>query len=297
MNKKIAFTTVLDDKYIKGFFITLNSILIASENFNYDVVILDWGDLSNFNKNQIKNFYKNVKFKKVNKSKYENFKYDNTYRTWQYNCNYRFDIFLMEEYDRIVFFDCDIIFQLDCEEILKYDVDFGACAAIENSISQINSNIGFVAGLMSIGKKYINQKTFDSLMEIAYKDPLPDKTKFNTNLWVSDEPILNNYFLDKITWLPNEFNMILAKTKYEEIHKKINYHFCGNNKPWFSGGVKEKFSKYVFQCLLHTSKSQVKVDLILKKMINLCNIQIENLKLKDIYIEDLKDIIKPSHIE
>jgi lipopolysaccharide biosynthesis glycosyltransferase len=90
---KIAFTTVLDDKYMIGFLVTFNSMLRASKNFNYDVVILEWGDLSDENKKIIKSLYDKVYFKKINTHLYENHKYDETWRTWTYNCNYRFDIF------------------------------------------------------------------------------------------------------------------------------------------------------------------------------------------------------------
>ena len=57
---KIAFTTVLDDKYLSGFLITLNSMLRSSKNFNYDVIVLEWGELSDESKEVIRSLYDKV---------------------------------------------------------------------------------------------------------------------------------------------------------------------------------------------------------------------------------------------
>jgi lipopolysaccharide biosynthesis glycosyltransferase len=228
---KIAFTTTLDDNYLLGFLITLNSILRVSKNFNYDLVIFEWGSLSDESKSTIKQLYNKVIFKKINSKLYENHEFDDTFRKWTYNCNYRFDIFTMTEYDRVVFFDCDMIFQIDVDEILKYDVDFGASFLGDGRISQIDNRDGFDAGLMTIGKKYLNDKTRDELIKIA-NSPAPYCENLKTQKWFGNEPILNNYFLDKMVFLPENFNKIVSQVKKSELKEKNNYQFTGNIKPW-----------------------------------------------------------------
>ena len=50
---KVGLVTTLDDKYITGFLLTLNSLLNSSPNFNYDIIILEWGELSQKSKDLI----------------------------------------------------------------------------------------------------------------------------------------------------------------------------------------------------------------------------------------------------
>jgi len=263
---KIAFTTVLDDKYLAGFLLTLNSILENSPNFNYDIVILEWGDLSDNSKEVIKKLYKNVIFKMVDVDLYKNYDYDETFRKWTYNCNYRFDIFTLTEYDRVVFFDSDMIFEVDMEELLSYDVDFGASGKREiGRIPQIGDRKGFDAGVVTIGKKYLNQETRNELIKIANL-PAPYDNEVKTNKWVSDEPILNTYFLDKITWLPENFNFLISQVTDDKIKTPKNYHFVGHNKPWYGNTLNKQFDNSVF-FFLQKNVGNLMMRIILKKIL------------------------------
>jgi lipopolysaccharide biosynthesis glycosyltransferase len=262
---KIAFTTVLDDKYLAGFLLTLNSILENSPKFNYDIIILEWGDLSDESKNIIKKLYKNVIFKMVDVDLYKNHKYDETFRKWTYNCNYRFDIFTFTEYDKIIFFDSDMIFEVDMEELLSYNVDFGASGKREiGRIPQIGDRKGFDAGVMIIGKKYLNQETRNELIKIA-NSAAPYDNEVKTNKWVSDEPILNTYFLDKITWLPEKFNFLILEVTDIKIKTPNNHHFVGHNKPWYGDTINEQYDNFVF-FYLQKNLGNLKMKIILKKM-------------------------------
>jgi lipopolysaccharide biosynthesis glycosyltransferase len=280
---KIAFTTVLDDKYLPGFLITFNSILRCSKNFNYDVIILEWGDLSDENKQVIQSLYDKVQFRFVDKELYKEHSYDETHRIWTYNCNYRFDIFTFVEYDRVVFFDCDMIFQIDVSELLEYDVDFGACAAQIGGVQQINRELGFDGGLMSVGKKYLNKETRAELLKIA-ELPAPYEKNLNSTKWVSDEPILNTYFLDKMTWLPDKFNFLIAKLDNVIINTPNNYQFAGHNKPWHSNILSEQFCPHVIESISNTTSGFYITKIVLAKLLRLFNKEMQNLKEKQIDI-------------
>lgn len=243
---RVCFTTVLNDKFLKGFLITLNSIITSNPNFNYDIVIFEWGELSDNSKNLILKLYNKVFFKKVECELYKNHQYDNTWRNWTYNCNYRFDIFLLDEYDKVVFFDSDIIFELKFDDILKQNFDFGVCDSGEGNMYQFKGDKNFNAGFLVIGKKYINKKTREDLIRIAESQP-PQETVLNTKYWTSDQPILNNYFADKATWLPNEYNFPIHMLNHETIKTPKNYHFSGPNKPWDSDKLEEQFTFFFFK--------------------------------------------------
>jgi lipopolysaccharide biosynthesis glycosyltransferase len=293
MSKKIAFTTVLDDKYLSGFLITLNSILESSKKFNYDVVILEWGELSEESKDIIYKLYPKVIFRMVDIESYKNHEYDETWRIWTYNCNYRFDIFTFTEYDRVVFFDSDMIFEIDIDEILKYDVDFGSCEGHKNGIVQIGGRTGFDGGLMTIGKKYLSPNVKKHLIEIA-NSPAPHDENVKTNKWVSDEPILNTYFLDKIYWLPDKFNFVTSKVDNSNINNPNNYQFTGHNKPWYGEKIEEKFSKFTIESFnKNTNNKPVLVNLIIKKLLIKCKKQIDSLLLKGIDISKYSNRISP----
>lgn len=280
---RVAFTTVLDNKYLVGFLITLNSMLRVSKDFDYDIIILEWGELSNISKEVILKLYNKVYFKKVNCELYQNQEYDDTWRKWTYNCNYRFDIFTLDQYDRVVFFDSDIIFEIDVNELLKYDVDFGACGAGLGRVTQIGDIEGFDGGIMSIGKKYLNKQTRDELIKIA-NSPAPNDKSIKTNKWVSDEPILNTYFLDKITWLPEEFNFLVSKADNVNIKRSNNYQFTGYNKPWYSNKLEEQFNEFAFDCIKKNDKTFM-TKIVLRKIVNKYNFEVQDLLLKNIDIK------------
>lgn len=293
---KIAFTTVLDDKYLPGFLVTMNSILRRNKNFNYDVIVLDWGELSEESKKVMKSLYSNLYFREVDKDLYRTHVYDETHRVWTYNCNYRFDIFTFTEYDRVVFFDCDMIFQSPIDELLNWDVDFGACAAQKNGVSQINREIGFDGGLMSVGKKYLNLETRDALLDIATQ-PAPDDVYIHTNLWVSDEPILNTHFLDKMVWLPEKFNFLIAKLDRKTIEEANNLQFAGHNKPWYGTTTADRFSKHAVNSIIENTNSYCLAAIIIKKMLKLFESEVKALKEKNIDIYQYTGKIQPFYEE
>jgi lipopolysaccharide biosynthesis glycosyltransferase len=280
---KVGFVTTLDDRYMSGFFITLNSILKNSKNFNHDIVIFEWGNLSEENKKIIQNFYNKIIFKKIETDLYDNYLFDDTYRKWTYNCNYRFDIFTLDEYDRVVFFDCDMIFEVDMEELLSYDVDFGVSGKREaGKTPQIGNKPAFNAGFMSIGKKYLGKHIRQDLIDISRMDA-PEEESIKTRKWISDEPIINTYFLDKATFLPKKYNLIISEIKNADFQTKNNYHFTGHNKPWYSKNLKQQFSPYSLEQIAKNNNPFL-VKVITQKLINLVHIEVDELLKKDINI-------------
>lgn len=289
--QKVAFTATLDDKYMQGFLVTFSSMLRSSKNFNYDVIIFEWGQLSDKNKAVIKSLYDKVIFKMVDIKLYESHNFDDTYRKWTYNCNYRFDIFALEEYDRVVFFDADMIFQIDVDEVLAYDIDFGACPLGKGVVSQIGDRIGFDAGFMTIGKKYLSKQVRQELIDIANSPP-PVENHFNTQSWFGNEPILNTYFLDKMVWLPIRFDLVVSETMLEHLKVKNNFQFTGHNKPWYGTSYEEQFSAYALKKIT-TNNGKLLSRIIFQKIIFAYQSEVEALKEKGINIFDFTSTLKP----
>lgn len=247
---KVAFTTTLDDEYFQGFLYTFSSILKNTPDFNYDLIILEWGNLSDQNKEIIKKLYSAVYFKSIQTEKYKNYEFDSRFRTWNYNCNYRFDIFLID-YDLVVYFDCDFLFEISAHELIKHEVDFGACEMPNKKFDpQINSSKIFNAGLMVIGKKYLKEDTKNCLLEIANNNP------HKTKKWTGNQPILNRYFLDKITWLPINYNLISEDISIKSFLQKNNYHFVGKHKPW-NKNLNFKYDKHILNCIANNNNGNI----------------------------------------
>jgi len=243
---KNCIATILDDKYLAGFLLTLFSITQSTKNIDFDIIVLEWGELSDESRDKIAKVYDKVIYKRIDTNLYDKCFYDSTWREWTYNCNYRFDIFVLEQYDKVLFFDCDIIFQIDLSDMLAHDVDFGACPANPRKVSQTNKIDGFGGGLLLVGKKYLNNDTRMKLIELALSKPLEDEN-LNTDKWISDEPILNVYFHNKVTFLPESYNLEITKLTSEKMKHKNNYHFVGHNKPWYGERMDERFDSFIFK--------------------------------------------------
>jgi lipopolysaccharide biosynthesis glycosyltransferase len=275
---KLALATTLDDRYMRGFLLTFNSILSCTENFNYDLIVLDWGKLSDLNKKIINKLYDKVIFKKVDTKSYENHKFDDVFRQWNYNCNYRFDIFTLE-YDKIIYFDCDMLFEISVNEIFKYDFDFGACQMPNyTSYDQVDGNKIFNAGLMLVGSKFLNENTKKKLIDIANTKPKMYKD------WTGNQPILNKYFLDKMDWLPNHYNFLSEDLTVNFLSQKINYHFIGKNKPW---NLDRKYDQYIIS-QISKNNNIILSRMIYKSIDEKFDNQILSLKEKGIDLDKLK---------
>ena len=264
-SKEIAFCTVLDDKYIEGAKVSLYTLLQSNHDFNYDLKILDWGDLSNKNKNILYKIYKNIEFIPVITKDYNLCLFGEQMRKWNYNCNYRFDMFLLSNYRKVVFFDCDFYFQANLKNILNKNVNIAAVQSKKEYIPQINNDKCFSAGFMIVGEKYLNIETRDSLIKLSLT-PAPE-SNLNTILWSSDEPILNNFFIDDVTYIGKKYNTLIYNFDLQVLKNKHNLHFNGVNKPWNSKDIRDVFDSYSLRFFLTkfgTAKGLLELTKILK---------------------------------
>jgi lipopolysaccharide biosynthesis glycosyltransferase len=169
--------------------------------------------------------------------------FDTKYRLWEYNCAYRFDLFLIKGYEKIVYFDSDIIFQNNIENFISPDIEFGA--ARRTHINQIEGRKGFNAGLMVLDEKYLLEDTKTKLLKIYNSQPPLDKNVLSRK-WVGNEPIFNTYFLDKkIAWLPKQINCCTDEITPDVDINVTNLHFIGSKKPWQSNKLKEQFDSHI----------------------------------------------------
>lgn len=294
---KKALVTLLDDNYLPGGLITINSLVNSSPNLDCEIIIFEWGTLSESSKKLLKKVYNNITFKSVNKDLYNNCKYNEQWRVWTYNCNYRFDIFTLTEYDKIIFFDCDILFNINIEEVFQKTCRFAACPASKHQVKQINREVGFEGGLLLIDKVFLNEKTRNDLIDISLSTP-PEDPYIKNRKWESDEPILNTYFLNKILnrskfdWLEEKYNFLLDRLTPDSFKSAKNYQFIGHNKPWYGNTLEEQFDYYILH-KVRQKNSKFMVNVIFSKILHLYKVEVDKLRKLDIDIYKYTGKIKP----
>ena len=225
-NKKLCVGT-LNLEYLDGAIAFFNSLLYNNKQFNIPFLIYVWDD---HDYSVLTKLYSNIQFKKINLNIQDNVK--NKFREWKYNVFVKLELFKEIDYDRIYFFDFDIIVNSNIEKFFSFECDFGAIKAPLCSYKYLfNVENYFDAGVLIVGKKYINNETYSTLKELSVKRE-----------WAGNEPLLNDFFYNKTTFLCKEYNTLTVDT-INNINDSSIFQFVGAQKPWHKGTFSKKFTK------------------------------------------------------
>jgi lipopolysaccharide biosynthesis glycosyltransferase len=209
-------------------------------------VVIEEEEITQENKNKILDIYPGTEFKCVDRDYSYNHKFKR--RKWAINPANRFDIFTLP-YDRIVFFDADMIVCKCVEELFQLPVKFGAVyhpnpdgshskTLVPNSKFLKNMNYDFAksfnAGVMVISKDFLTKKTQDELFEV-YK--MAD--------WLGNQGPLNFYFNKQVTLLSSNFFVSTPFINESNIISGKIFHYAGERKPWLttSNNIEDNFDK------------------------------------------------------
>ena len=170
---------------------------------------------------------------------------------------YSLDVFGLDEYDRVLFCDSDVLFVEDVSELFQSDNELCACGErtwytdqtrdpqthriLDKASHATEAPPAFNAGLLSIGKPLLNKTVKQRLLD-----------EMTPELWQSgqahhtDQLILNRVFADRIHILPAPYNFLLLH--HDAILRKENttvdqakvIHFNGAPKPWETGEAMRK---------------------------------------------------------
>jgi lipopolysaccharide biosynthesis glycosyltransferase len=233
-----AIVMLVDDNSFLGACVTIYSIKEYAK-LNYDLIVYTWNKLSQDNRKNLLKINDKIIFKNIPQSDYNNCKFGKLPRVWDYNCAFRFEIFTLSEYKKILYIDCDFLVQNDITQLFKHKCSFGAVKAAEDYMAQGNKH--FNAGLLLIDNVYLDRKVKEELIAINLK---PAPTFNNSREWISDEPVLNTYFKE-VKYLKKKFNYLVTSLEIDEIDNN-NYHFNGTVKPWQT----DTFYKAYNECFL-----------------------------------------------
>jgi lipopolysaccharide biosynthesis glycosyltransferase len=210
----VIFATVCSDNYVLLLTKLIKSILHHNENFNYEFYVFHDYTLTDDAKIELIKHYNNFVFKKIDEEEYK--KYRKFTRKF-----YSIESFNIDT-DKVIFLDADMICLKNLDELINIDCDFGA--VIEN-----RRKCDFNAGMMVIGKKYLNNKTYIDLLTVDHE---------NINRFGNDQKIFNNYFNnEKLTKLNNKFNVLASEVDFVNYNDIVFLHYI--YKPNLENGIKQ----------------------------------------------------------
>lgn len=243
----IALTTTITNNYIPALLVLINSIY-ENTTKEFDFVVFEEEPILKENK-LLFNKFKNIFFKPYDSS-IPVVKHDGR-RKWNINPNNRFSIFKLNQYDKIIFLDSDMICLSNIDEIIDTNVSFGAVyhpypdGLQSNNLTEYSTlyknykfNNSFNAGLMIIGKEHLNDNTINELIDISRQSE-----------WLGNQGPLNVYFNNKVTLLPDNYFLSTPLIKNKDLNNIKFLHFGGDKKPWLTNSmdIYDNYSDFVIR--------------------------------------------------
>jgi len=233
MYTEVQLASTLNKQYLPGARAFLRS-LVKHNKINYLYNFFIFEDITNIDKESLKLIYPHINFIEINKEEYAYYNTNDIFRNWGFNCFNRFEIFTLQ-CKKLIFFDLDMIVLHSLEELFASDVRFGSVEIESFGRLDHPTRRMFDGGLMVISEEFLTHKTKDKLIEIS-----------KLKQWSSDEPVLNLFFEDVITFLPKKYNIL----SYEYGKHRNNcsmLQYVGAKKPWAGNAIQDVFDEYVIK--------------------------------------------------
>jgi lipopolysaccharide biosynthesis glycosyltransferase len=223
---------VLTSDYIKGAETFFKSLIYNNPKFNLTFYIFSNDETKLL---CLKKIYSKIIFKKYNTSNYKNIKIFNKHRSWNYDVFAKLEMFKLK-HEKVIYFDFDILVNGKINNLIKEKCSFGACQIDYNFNKDITSNKNyFNAGVLVIGKKYLNLETYQKLLELCLQQE-----------WPGNELLLNVFFNTNVFFINNKYNNCTG----DKINLKSNIiHFIGSKKPWHGNKLNDQFDRFILQKL------------------------------------------------
>jgi hypothetical protein len=251
--KKMAIATVTSPSFVPGTLVLIHSFLKRNSWFNGDIVIITEG-LKPGQADLFRNF-PNISFRNPG---------NNLLLCLASLCNalpayckrrkwfYSIEVFNLKGYDKVFFFDSDMLVVSDLFEIMMLPDDLMACSDLVAHAGKVRDRVSFVrkpisdfigdgaflgksfnAGFIAIGGKYLNESTYEGLIRLVHKRVFENIRTHNT-----DQVVYNLYFDGLVSLLPVGYNFVLSKaidlfaTKRIKPGEEKILHYTGSYKPW-----------------------------------------------------------------
>lgn len=193
----------MNDSFAEYFLVLLYSIRKYNPDLRVEILVLHspiLSQLSEDNKRRILRIDPTVQFRSVNEQPYERFFSVTPERL--HAALLKLEVFTLNEYDRVIFLDSDMLCLGDLSPLLYLDVAFAAVPAgkdramKERVADTFQRRVGFNSGVMIIGKDHLDGRTYRKLINSRLA-PCP----------TADQDILMRFFrFRKIFCLDHRYN-------------------------------------------------------------------------------------------
>lgn len=241
---KYAFVTVLStNNYYKGVVALFESIKKTNTKYNNYVVVVN-EDIHNYIINDLKNRgYIVIKKDKITFDSVDN----KVYKYW-HNTFDKFHVFDLDEYDKIVYLDSDMMVVKNIDELF----DLPHMSAVIAGKDMVNEWEEIGSGLMVIEPKNgTKDALINTLKNTDYKKDIGDQDVIETHFdWKNQNLAISenyNLFADYVDYYINNLN-------YSTDNIAV-IHFIGSRKPWMLN--KKDREKYLYEC-----KSKNRINLL-----------------------------------
>lgn len=141
---------------------------------------------------------------------------------------------ILEDLDKVIYLDCDLIVLDDIKKLWDYNVK--CIAGVQDPLYNYHAkrnglkHLYINSGVMVMNLKY--------LRKINYLERIAETQNGLYDVSLLDQDIINIAFGNLIEHLPlkwNVYSKIYAETTYDMIEARKNpsiIHWCGNKKPW-----------------------------------------------------------------
>lgn len=250
----MVFASTLNKKYIHGARVTLNSLKrFIGTDIEYHIFLFD--NTTPDDCSTLKIIYPNIVFHTIVDPVYQKYSLNNPFRAWDYNVFNRLEIFTLKT-DKIIFLDFDLLIcNEDVATLVAQKVDFGACLRLADDLPDYTTPNPFDAGVMVIGEKFISPDVKHQILELS---KLRD--------WSSEEPVLNQFFSDHLTILPQRYN-VLTSCYGRDKHFACIIQYVGVLKPWQGHLMFDRFDGYILK--LQTASDLVTLNRLYREEMKL----------------------------
>lgn len=230
-----AIVYILNYEFLDAFKVSVYSLIKNNNIENISIVIFYYEEnLVPVLKSIAKLFGVNFTLIPINQKLYKECIFDGASRKWSFNPGYRFELFDLK-FDEILYIDCDTLINNNIESFFTQKGDFCACPLNPKIAAYYARGKGFNAGIFLVRKKYLNK---------AFKNKLINFCK-NTGNLSGNQVVLNHFFKNKTTFLPQEYNVTTDVLTSNLLSTGLIFHFVGELKPW-KNRLQDSFNTYVY---------------------------------------------------
>jgi len=236
-NKRFAFYTILDNKFVPNFLFSLWSLKKFNSLNDIDILVFSKEEISEENKNTIKLIHPYVKFFTKNRKLISH--------NWAFDYDLKLEVYFIQDYDTVMYFDADVLFFNGFEDIVKYRCNFGAVSYgsyFSATIMLFNKQERSMQNLERFINTYNNNKNSEhdqDIFNIMYNDyfKIPyDYNQMFTNFNINTAKCLQ--FPGKIKGLDKEMEKLLLSKN------SVNASDCYKSLVHFKK-IKKQFLKEV----------------------------------------------------